>query len=574
MRHFTRIISGFLALLMLLVSFAGCSEGSETTDARENTENIGDNGNTGDDPQSKKNIMLSDLDGCKIVLPKYATSYIKMLADILKSDIKEATGKELSIIEKSEGGACEILLGDTGVFESTAFHKTLGIRDFGYKVEGKKILLAGPTAAMLGQSVNAFIADVVEKISGEVFAKESLSAVTYGTYDEVDHTIASLPLKGIFVLHSADATKQEITKVQDLVGKLSKLTERYVFLRSITDTDWNEENVLYFGKKTTVRDISAPEEMGENDVYINHSEKTIAYMYSDASHTMVHAETLFDEALKLAKDGAIKVAENKHYSANGPFSVMSFNVYYGNDSEQDYIERVITMIRNQMPDTLGLQEATQTWMNLISAALPEYAYVGISREPQKENDEYSAIFYRTDKFNLIDSGTKWLSETPDVPSKFPGAMLNRVMTYVLLESKEDGTRFLHVNTHLDHKEDRLRMLQMKVIRDLVKDLKQGEDLPIFFTGDFNSVPEGDPYRRFTKEYGFRDASHTAAFSYRVPTYHNYKDNVKKQSYLDYIFLNPNVEAAEYRVLDQKINDDYASDHHPIIATVWCYNVVE
>ena len=75
--------------------------------------------------------------------------------------------------------------------------------------------------------------------------------------------------------------------------------------------------------------------------------------------------------------------------------------------------------------------------------------------------EYSAIFYRTDKFDLIESGTKWLSPTPDEPCSYyvykdPDtgvtyrANFPRIMTYAVLERKTDGARFIYVNTHLDH----------------------------------------------------------------------------------------------------------------------------
>ena len=59
----------------------------------------------------------------------------------------------------------------------------------------------------------------------------------------------------------------------------------------------------------------------------------------------------------------------------------------------------------------------------MKEALPGYDYIGVGRDDGKEKGEHSAIFYRTDKFDVIEKGDFWLSETPDVPSKGWDAVL-------------------------------------------------------------------------------------------------------------------------------------------------------
>ena len=121
--------------------------------------------------------------------------------------------------------------------------------------------------------------------------------------------------------------------------------------------------------------------------------------------------------------------------------VMSYNVYIagvGKKSPENRGELVIKTIRGEMPDSFGLQEADIAWVNRVSEGMPEYAWAGVGRDDGAEGGEFSPVFYLKDKYNLIDSGTFWLSETPDTPSKGWDAMYKRICTWVILEEKESG----------------------------------------------------------------------------------------------------------------------------------------
>ena len=150
-----------------------------------------------------------------------------------------------------------------------------------------------------------------------------------------------------------------------------------------------------------------------------------------------------------------------------------------------------------MPDTIGTQETHLKWINALkdSELLSDYELVGEQRygdeEPRTANDnEASAILYRKSKFNLLDSGTYWLSETPEVVnSKLEGSKYVRIMTYVVLERKSDGVKFVHVNTHLNTT-PALNLRQVEIMVSLVNEKiysKFGK-LPTYYTGDFNADP--------------------------------------------------------------------------------------
>ena len=118
---------------------------------------------------------------------------------------------------------------------------------------------------------------------------------------------------------------------------------------------------------------------------------------------------------------------------------MSFNIRctnVGRDTWEDRIGIVTDTMVNSKADSIGVQEATPEWMATLKETLTDYDYVGVARDDGKNQGEYSAVFYLKDKYNLIDSGNFWLSETPETPSLGWDAGCNRVCTWAVLENKK------------------------------------------------------------------------------------------------------------------------------------------
>lgn len=103
-------------------------------------------------------------------------------------------------------------------------------------------------------------------------------------------------------------------------------------------------------------------------------------------------------------------------------------------------ERVEALIRFYGFDVLGVQEAKPSQMSDLRA-MPGFASVGVGRDGG-DRGEYSAIFYRTDRLRVLDSGTFWLSETPDTVSKGWDAALNPDMHMGQDEGSAHGARVL------------------------------------------------------------------------------------------------------------------------------------
>ena len=140
-------------------------------------------------------------------------------------------------------------------------------------------------------------------------------------------------------------------------------------------------------------------------------------------------------------------------------------------------ERVEALIRFYGFDVLGVQEAKPSQMSDLRA-MPGFASVGVGRDGG-DRGEYSAIFYRTDRLRVLDSGTFWLSETPDKVSRGWDGACNRTVTWVELKDRKSGKEFFYFNTHLDHKGKGATMLILGAILMIVCHLTFAFVLPEF-----------------------------------------------------------------------------------------------
>ena len=83
--------------------------------------------------------------------------------------------------------------------------------------------------------------------------------------------------------------------------------------------------------------------------------------------------------------------------------------------------------------------------------LPEYGVIGVGREDGKVKGEYSALWYKKARFELLASGYFWLSETPEIAGSrgWDGAC-ERIASWGKLKDKISGKEYFALNTHLDH----------------------------------------------------------------------------------------------------------------------------
>ncbi len=253
-------------------------------------------------------------------------------------------------------------------------------------------------------------------------------------------------------------------------------------------------------------------------------------------------------------------------------TIMSYNVYIkgtGEKSPENRTDEVVANIKKYSPDSFGLQEADEGWMERLPAELSEYAYVGIGRNSNNGGGEASPVFYKKDKYELLDFGTFWLSKTPEKASKAWDAMFKRICTYAILKDKQTGFTYAHFNAHFDHMGVIARSESVAVVTKKIAEI--APNIPVIFSGDFNDEEGGDAYNRVL-ESGFKDTKKLAQTADNCATYHGYSEMLEKTLPIDYIFVNAFVsDVKSYTVDTTKINGIYPSDHHPVISNLTLIN---
>ncbi len=302
--------------------------------------------------------------------------------------------------------------------------------------------------------------------------------------------------------------------------------------------------------------------------------------------------------------------------------VLSYNVRY--DSRQDrhdawYARRdgVLDVVRFHRPDVAGFQEPLPGQRADLREGLPQYAFVGHGREAGGEG-EGCPIAVRTDRWQIVDDGTFWLSETPAEPSTDWDAAHPRIATWAAVEPHESpaepvvpGRRpLLVVNTHFDHVSPRARRESARLLVDRIPSLGRREDedtdssdggvgpdgagpdsdgrRSVVFVGDLNCTVGTEPYRILTGEgvnasdestnangspgpngdepVALRDAVADADVRHGPTTSVTDFVRLVDNRRIDHVLVTPDIEAEAVATLtDRDDRGRYPSDHLPVLA---------
>lgn len=252
-------------------------------------------------------------------------------------------------------------------------------------------------------------------------------------------------------------------------------------------------------------------------------------------------------------------------------TVLSYNIRYNSQSDGEDLwdlrkSELVDQIQQHSPDSFGVQEATAAQMQYILEALPEYAYVGVGRDDGASKGEYSAVFYLKEKFEVLESNTFWLSDTPEVVSKAWDAALPRICTYAKLKAHYNGREYWHFNTHFDHIGKIARNESAKLIINKINQMtKKGSAVVI--TGDFNTQPEEAPI--VTIKMDFKDPLDALALEGPKGTFNAFVIGATLDRRIDYIFFR-GLTPLKYTHLDEKrANGRWISDHLPV-KLEWTY----
>lgn len=259
------------------------------------------------------------------------------------------------------------------------------------------------------------------------------------------------------------------------------------------------------------------------------------------------------------------------------FTVASYNLRNANGSDSvqgnGWGQRypvIAKMVQYHDFDIFGTQECLTHQLEDLKATLSDYDYIGVGRDDGKLKGEYSAIFYRTDKFEVMKKGDFWLSETPDIPGKGWDAVLPRVCSWGHFKYKDTGFEFLFFNLHMDHIGKKARVESAFLVQKKMKEL--GTDLPVILTGDFNVDQTHQSYNAFVSQGALCDSYEVSDFRFAPNgTFNSFDPNNFTESRIDHIFVSPSFHVKKYGILTdtyrsiniQAYQARVPSDHFPV-----------
>jgi len=316
---------------------------------------------------------------------------------------------------------------------------------------------------------------------------------------------------------------------------------------------------------------------------MGYEDKTFAGVKNSLPLRIVLALWIFF-SLCSCRDGE-KASSKKAQDDRLDLRVMTFNIRYGtaNDGENRWQKRrqmVFDVLREHQPDIVGLQEVLHFQLEEICQAIPDYGHLGVGRDDGKTKGEYCAILYRRNRFNVGESGTFWLSDTPEVPGSITwGNACTRICTWARFIEKNPGKACYLFNVHLDHVSQPSREKSAVLLTQRIYSRTHPDAFVV--TGDFNSGEE-NPVILYLKGKVKLGAEKKGEFENPVPmvdtfrvlhsdaievgTFNGFEGNRKGEK-IDYVFVAPNVNVLETQILDDNDNGRYPSDHFPVTARI-------
>jgi endonuclease/exonuclease/phosphatase family metal-dependent hydrolase len=259
-----------------------------------------------------------------------------------------------------------------------------------------------------------------------------------------------------------------------------------------------------------------------------------------------------------------------------PLAVMTFNIRYNTAGDSlnawPYRAKLVTsQVQFHGIALLGVQEALHSQVQDLKTGLTRFAYVGVGRDDGKTNGEYVAIFFDSTRFQLLQQGHFWLSETPDVPgSKGWDAQITRMATWIKLKDLKTQSSFFAFNTHFDHMGKKARAESAKLL--LQKMAKIAGNLPCVLMGDLNATPDEEPLQILTSKNDNNSLADTKNISVTphygpTGTFNGFQQKETSNSPIDFIFVKGKWRVLQHATLSQTWQGRFASDHFSVMAVL-------
>ncbi len=287
--------------------------------------------------------------------------------------------------------------------------------------------------------------------------------------------------------------------------------------------------------------------------------------------------------------------------------LMSLNIYHANpaapNSRDQRVQRIGKMLGEYRPAVVGMQEVRSWWMNDLEdsdAGIPDVMPAGYQEIHYYRDEKFvqaagngpasregCAILYDTSVVTLLKEGRFWLSDRPEMETKFPDADCPRFSVWAKFKVNATGEEFYFYTAHLSTSADKvklqdLQIAQLEVIQEqIAAHAKKYGEAPVALCGDFNLFPTDVSYATIASEMtdvGGELGDGGSTFPHWGAN--KWSDNAR----IDYFFIDDAWTAVHYevdqRVFDPDTNESkllnfdppkneygYYSDHAPVYIEV-------
>ena len=449
-----------------------------------------------------------------------------------------------------------IIVGNVNYGGAAEIAATLGYYDYVITFSGQHIVICGGSPEATMTAVNAFMEKYLIKDSAALAVPEELNDSYRAQTLANDVTIGGESLKnfGIFVSSSAvSAEKMAAGRIR------TALLESFGINISVNDKNGtpgecaiivgNVKNAPSDGRDAALAACGD----GQGLVYFEGTRVYITGKDTDATCRAVEKFVNDCLAAENVKDSVLTVPTEtlKVSTPAETYTVMSFNLLVAKESEPDRFNAALTQINAADPDILGVQECSVLWYQFLCQELGDrYAVVGELNHTSTQMWR-NAIFYKKDKFELVETKTQWLSATPSGSSRLPDETQYRILTYAVLKDVKTGATFAHCNTHMTIIEE-VRESQFKILVKLLEKI----DYPIVMTGDFNTR-EGTGYYQKITDFGLYSAHVMTSAHDPAPTV--------SSSTIDFCFVDPaHMGVVSHEVIEETVGGVEPSDHNAVV----------
>lgn len=260
---------------------------------------------------------------------------------------------------------------------------------------------------------------------------------------------------------------------------------------------------------------------------------------------------------------ALAIAAEPALSDVRETTLTSWNIQVGSDKgmlQNNWPKRKSALkyfLSTGTTDIICLQEVLHEQLEFIQGALPDYDYIGVARDDGKKKGEYCPILFNRKRFKAVQSGTFWLSDTPNDFKNTWDFAHKRICTWAQFRSNDGKSKFFVFNTHFPLNP----LAQTKSAELIVKKVNElcpkGESI---LAGDFNSLPESEAWAKFSRA-GLTNCESRLKRVEFSPTYHV---QGKAVVCLDGIFVSKGITVKSHQLKDQSVKGVYPSDHFGVV----------